>query len=315
MKPWPAELAGAPAVAVIDRAIGRGRLGHSLLLHGDDMDLLGQAAMAIADRLLNPDGRYAGSVHPDLFTLRPVGKLRQITAESTRELIARVQVSPTVADQKVTIVFEADRMNHTAANIFLKTLEEPPRGTTLLLLSTHPYALLPTIRSRCLHFRFPSRAGTDKAPAEGWAEWQQDYRAWLTRLGEGAPEGKQEIADHIFTLYGLVARFGHVLETATGKSWEALKPTLPEDLEEDEQVAIETGLSTSLRARLFAEIETATRTYARSQLEQGQAKVRRPFAAAIEDLEHMTRLFRLNLNESAALEAFLLQSLRVWSQG
>lgn len=313
-KPWPAGLAGAPATVVIDRAIGRKRLGHSLLLHGDDLELLDEAAQAIADRLLNADGKYAGSAHPDLFFLRPVGKLRMITAESTRELITKVQVTAAVAEQKVAIVHEADRMNPSAANIFLKTLEEPPRDTTLLLVTAHPYALLPTIRSRCLHFRFPTRAGDEHPPAEGWKPWLADYGAWLERLSAGAPEDKAAVAGYVFTIYGLVARFGHILDAATAKAWEALKPTLPEDLEEEEQVAIETGLANSLRARLFADVELATRAHARGQLEAGRAAARRPFAAAIEDLEHMTRLFRLNLNESAALEAFLLQSLRLWSQ-
>lgn len=312
-KPWPAGLAGAPATVVIDRAIGRGRLGHSLLLHGDDLELLGEAALAIAERLLNADGKYPGSAHPDLFMLRPVGKLRMITAEGTRELIAKVQVSAAVAENKVAIIHEADRMNASAANIFLKTLEEPPRSTTLLLLTTHPYALLPTIRSRCLHFRFPTRAGDEHPPAEGWKEWLGDYRGWLERLAGGAPESKPAVADHVFTIYGLVARFGHVLDAATAKSWAALKPTLPEDLDEDEQEAIETGLANSIRARLFADVEFATRSHARQQLEAGHTAARRPFSAAIEDLEHMTRLLRLNLNESAALESFLLNSLRLWS--
>jgi DNA polymerase III subunit delta' len=50
--PWPPSLAGTPAVAVIERAIGRGRLSHSLLLAGNDPADLSAAAFAIADRLL-----------------------------------------------------------------------------------------------------------------------------------------------------------------------------------------------------------------------------------------------------------------------
>src|SRR5665213_1205433 len=129
--PWPPALAGTPAVAVIERAIGRHRLGHSLLLHGDDLDMLQAVAQAIADRLLNARGgakdpahRSLGEGgHPDCFMLRPEGKSRQITADATRELIAHVQKSPAVAPYKVAILVEADRMNASAANIFLKTLE------------------------------------------------------------------------------------------------------------------------------------------------------------------------------------------------
>src|SRR6266542_3274705 len=52
--PWPPALVGTPTVAVIERAIARHRLSHSLLLHGDDFDTLVLVAHAIADRLLSP---------------------------------------------------------------------------------------------------------------------------------------------------------------------------------------------------------------------------------------------------------------------
>jgi DNA polymerase-3 subunit delta' len=203
-------------------------------------------------------------------------------------------------------------MHLTAANVFLKTLEEPPAHTTLLLLTTRPYALLPTIRSRVLHFRFPSAA--TPIAADGWQPWLEDYRAWLGRLTEGVASDKQVIADHVFTLYGLVARFGTVLEFATGEIWKQQKEKLPPDLKEDEQVAIETGIANGLRSRLFAEIEQATRAFALPRLLTGDDVTRRALVGAIERLEHGVGLLRLNLNESAVLEDFLLASLRIWSR-
>jgi DNA polymerase-3 subunit delta' len=211
----------------------------------------------------------------------------------------------------VAVIHEADRMNLQSANIFLKTLEEPPERTVILLLTTHPYVLLPTIRSRCLHFRFPSAPGAGTAGAEGWAAWIGDYQAWLGRLVEGAG-GRAAAAEPIMTLYGLVARFGTILDKATAQAWEAQKASLPPDLEESEQVAIETGLANGWRARLFAEIEHATRAFARPRFIAGDAASHRAFAAAIQRLEHDVGLLRLNLNESAVLEDFLLASLRLW---
>lgn len=313
--PWPASLVGTPTVSVIERAIERQRLSHSLLLHGDDLDTLVAVALAIADRLLNvPEstGAFPPDQHPDCHALRPAGKMRQISAEATRELIGKVQVSATVSPRKVAIIHEADRMNAAAANVFLKTLEEPPAHTTLLLLTTRPYALLPTIRSRVLHFRFPS--ATAAFSADGWSAWLDDYRAWLGRLADHATE-KSAVADHIFTLYGLVARFGAVLDFATSEVWKQQKEKLPADLDDDEQVAIETGIANGLRSRLFAEIEQATRAFALPRLEGATAEpTRRTLVAAIEQLEHDVGLLRVNLNESAALEHFLLASLRLWAR-
>jgi DNA polymerase-3 subunit delta' len=313
--PWPTALAGTPAVAVIDQAIARQRLSHSLLLHGDDLGTLEAVALGIADRLMNTlgaPGHFPPDQHPDCFQLRPAGKMRQIGADATRALIDQLQQSPAVAPRKVAILHEVDRMNLTAANVFLKTLEEPPANTQLLLLTTRPYALLPTIRSRVLQFRFPSSAAP--VTADGWQPWLADYQAWLGRLVAGAATDKRAVADHIFTLYGLAARFGAVLEAATSASWKAQKEKLPADLDDNEQAAIETGLANGLRSRLFAEIEHATRKFALPQLTAGDEATRRALTAAVDRLEHDVGLLRLNLNESAALENFLLASLRVWSR-
>src|SRR5688572_23699021 len=111
---WPAALVGTPAVAVIEQAISRQRLSHSLLLHGDDLETLAAVASGIADRLLNGEsGKRAAATfppdqHPDSFALRPAGKMRQISADSTRDLINKIQVSPAVAPRKVATLYEVD---------------------------------------------------------------------------------------------------------------------------------------------------------------------------------------------------------------
>ena len=320
--PWPTRLAGTPAVAVIEQAIARQRLSHSLLLQGEDLAVLTQVALAIADRLLNPPGAagaFPPESHPDCFHLRPTGRARMIrigddarSPATMREFIARLTVSPAVATRKVGIVHEADRMNTESANAFLKTLEEPPGHSTLLLLTTRPHALLPTIRSRVLTFRFPG-AGAPVA-ADGWEAWLSDYKAWLERLVEGVGGDRQAVAAQIMGLYGLVARFGAVLDFATAEIWKQRKATLPEELSEDESVAIETGIANGLRTRLLAEVERATRDFAQPRLAAGDEHIRRALVAAVGELEHHGGLLRLNLNESTALEGFLLASLRIWSR-
>ncbi len=311
--PWPESLTGSPAVAVIERAIERQRLSHSLLLTGDDHDNLLAISRTLADRLLQGGSHFPPETHPDCFALRPAGKMRQISADATRKLITLVQVSPTMAPGKVAIIHECDRMNTAAANIFLKTLEEPPAHTTLLLLTTRPYALLPTIRSRCLHFRFPSMPAA-YCP-DGWKAWLADYHAWLARLTGGMTD-KRAVAEPIMAAYGLTARFGMILDTAAEalrKQQQSANPNAA-PLSDDEATAIETGLANGLRTRLFSEIAHATRAFALPALQQGDAITRRALANAIDTLERHIALLRLNLNESAALEAFLLSSLRIWTK-
>jgi DNA polymerase-3 subunit delta' len=311
---WPTSLTGTPAVAVIERAIERKRLSHSLLITGDDHDLLLAVAHAIADRLLNtPESSapFPPDAHPDCFALRPEKKMRQISADATRALIGKVQVSPTVARQKVAIIHECDRMNTSAANIFLKTLEEPPANTTLLLLTTRPYALLTTIRSRCLNFRFPG-VGAAFTP-DGWSAWLTDYQTWLGRLVEGISD-KKAIADSVFAAYGLTARFAAVLDFATAEIWKKQKAALVAELSDAEEEAMEVGIANGLRTRLFADIERATRDFALPALRKNNESTRRALTGAVNKLEHVVGLLRLNLNESAALEEFLLSSLRLWTR-
>jgi DNA polymerase-3 subunit delta' len=324
---WPESLAGTPAVMVIEKALARERLAHSLLLHGDDLDTLVLVAHAIADRLLNPPGGPGGPSrrnpgeggHPDCFELRPGGKARQIRIGemanpepgTMREFLRKISVSPSIAHCKVGIVYEADRMNDATSNAFLKTLEEPPGVTTLLLLTTRPYALLPTIRSRCLHFRFASSATPLAHPA--LPGWKTDYQAWLGRLTDGVA-GAKAVAEQVFALYGLVVRFNAIVAGATAEVWKAQEEKLPADLAEDEQIAIETGIANGIRQKLFAEIEHATITFARPRLAGRDGAVRRALTAAVDELERCNGLLRFNLSDSAALEEFLLTSLRLWTK-
>jgi DNA polymerase III subunit delta' len=327
--PWPPSLAGTPTVAVIERAIERSRLANSLLLHGENLGTLATVAHAIADRLLNdprnPSQHFPPKEHPDYFPLRPTKKMRMIRVGDSsadpgtmREFIARIQKSPQLSHRKVAIVYEADRMNTEAANAFLKTLEEPPANTTILLLTTRPYSLLPTILSRCLLFRFTDHGsealgGTDDATRTNWKATLTNYAAWLGAVSAGAAD-KRAVAEQLLGLYGLITRFNAVLAAATDQAWKQQKEKLPADLTDDEEEAIQTGLSNGIRLKLFTELEYATRDFARQRLLAGDDTARRSLVAATAQLEHDVGLLRLNLNESAALEHFLLSSLRLWSK-
>jgi DNA polymerase-3 subunit delta' len=160
------------------RTIETGRLGHSYLLTGDHPEALEQLALGLAGQVLNasPDE------HPDFHAVRPQSKSRQITAEQTRELARELHLRPLIAPVKVAVIFDADRMCHgaaIAANIFLKTLEEPPAHTLIILTSSRPALLLPTVISRCLRLDlgFSDIEGRGGAEPEWIDRWQAPHPA------------------------------------------------------------------------------------------------------------------------------------------
>ena len=93
--------------------------------------------------------------HPDVHQYYPEGKSGMHPMESLKELQKQAALVPLESTLKFFIIHDAERMLLTSANALLKTLEEPPAKTILILLTNHEQALLPTVRSRCQTFRFP----------------------------------------------------------------------------------------------------------------------------------------------------------------
>jgi DNA polymerase-3 subunit delta' len=92
---------------------------------------------------------FAGSA-PDVYLAAPESKSRGIVIEQIRNLEHALQMRASDGRRKVAIISEADRILQQAANAFLKTLEEPPNNSLLLLLSSIPEVLPDTILSRCI---------------------------------------------------------------------------------------------------------------------------------------------------------------------
>jgi DNA polymerase-3 subunit delta' len=97
-------------------------------------------------------GRVNSGNHPDVVQITAAGSFIKI--EQIRELQDAIFLKPYMGRKKVYLIDEADRMNQEAANCFLKTLEEPPADSVLILMTSRPFALLPTIVSRCQRLRF-----------------------------------------------------------------------------------------------------------------------------------------------------------------
>jgi DNA polymerase-3 subunit delta' len=170
----------ASPAELLRRSLENGRLGHAYLFTGENLaDLEDQATLFLRRLLVAGDPldlpprlpqsrRIDQRQHPDVLWVKPESKSRQIEVERIRELIRNLNLRPSEAPYKVAVVISADRMNEKSANAFLKTLEEPPMGSLILLLSTEPDHLLETILSRCLRLNFGS--GSPRLPPEvaGW---------------------------------------------------------------------------------------------------------------------------------------------------
>src|SRR2546425_2465479 len=96
--------------------------------------------------------RLIWSEHMDVAMARPYKNIIRVPV--MRELESEANFRPFEGATRVFIVEDADYMNDQAANALLKTLEEPPPTTHLILTTSNPMALLPTIRSRCQVIRF-----------------------------------------------------------------------------------------------------------------------------------------------------------------
>jgi DNA polymerase-3 subunit delta' len=99
------------------------------------------------------------SEHADVAMVRPYKQI--IRVKPMRELEREANFRPFEGAARVFIVEDAEYMNDQAANALLKTLEEPPPAARLILTTTNPTALLPTIRSRCQVMRFAPIAATE----------------------------------------------------------------------------------------------------------------------------------------------------------
>ncbi len=125
------------------------QLGHSLLFSGPDGVGKQLFAQVIAEKWVGEKGR-----HPDIHIYRPQSKAGLYSIEAMRALSEEVFLRPFSAKRKAFLLLEADRMLPTSANALLKTFEEPPDDTLILLVSSRPMFILPTILSRCQQVRF-----------------------------------------------------------------------------------------------------------------------------------------------------------------
>jgi DNA polymerase-3 subunit delta' len=151
----------------LSRANDRGRLGHAYLISGPP----GSGKRGLASDLSNlVSGSHSADVFasppPGVYLAEPESKSRRIVIDQVRTLEHALQMRSGNGHRKVAIISDADRLQPQAANAFLKTLEEPPADSLLLLLSSMPEVLPDTILSRCVAVPLAATAKPEVSPEE-----------------------------------------------------------------------------------------------------------------------------------------------------
>ena len=219
-------------VDLLQRSLERGRLAHAYLFTGHHIDELEAIARTLAKTLNCHQPVKAGGVaidgcdtclncrkvtednHADVHWVRAESKSRIITVEQMRVLMQDINLKPNEAEYKVAVIVGADRLNVQAANAFLKTLEEPPSRSILILLTTDPQRILETILSRCLRLNFSGDGPRPLAPAE---------LDWLKKFSELAATEQKSLLGRYRLMDGLLQKLA-AMKAAIEESLTARSP-------------------------------------------------------------------------------------------
>ncbi len=330
------------SVSLLQRSLERGRLGHAYLFVGGQLSELEPVARTLAKTLncQEPPQRAASGVavdccdrcracrkieteiHEDVQWVRPESKLRVVTIQQMRELMQTVHLKPTEAAYKVAVIVAADRLNEAAANAFLKTLEEPPPRSVLILLTTEPQRVLETVRSRCLRLNLGEGAGAPPAAAQ--AGWLAAFAHQTAQAQEGLL-GRYRLLGVL--LAELARRKAQIETDITARSplevYEDADPKLREKWEAELAAAIEAeyrrqraevlgALQWWLRDLWLAAQRLGREHFSFADLAEATEAVARrtgPSQALgnLEALERTQRVLYSNVQEALALEVGLLK--------
>ena len=245
-------------VHLLQRSLERGRLAHAYLFIGHDLSeleaiaqtlakilnclqpLRGQGGIAIdcCDECVNCR-KISNGNHADVHWVRPESKSRTVSVAQMRELMQEINLKPSEAEYKIATIVAADRLNVQGANAFLKTLEEPPPKSVLILVTTEPQRLLETIISRCLRLNFSGDGPRPLAAAE---------MEWLAGFSEMAA-GEQKSLLGRYRLMDVLLQKLNAMRTAIDENLTARSPLQRyEDVDKDLRDKWEDELAAAIEA-------------------------------------------------------------------
>ena len=148
---------------LMQKAIRLNRLGHAYLISGPKEANLDSFATQVLNLIAGVRYKTLDDwAHQGFPIISPESKSRRITIETMREMERMIHLKAGPSGHKFGVIVDAERMTIQAQNAFLKTLEEPPPGTVLLLVTGKPQELLPTILSRVIEMPLLPESGARK---------------------------------------------------------------------------------------------------------------------------------------------------------
>ncbi|MGZ8425804.1 MAG: DNA polymerase III subunit delta' [Candidatus Binatia bacterium] len=156
-------------------ALSSGRLHHAYLFVGPEGIGKRLLATALAQAVHCGDGagdfcgscvnctRIADGNHPDVRIIEPLAGKKEISIQQVREFERELNYRSFTGKRKIVIVDPATLMNLASQNALLKTLEEPPQDSLIILIASSAGGILPTVRSRCLRVSFAPLARSEVA--------------------------------------------------------------------------------------------------------------------------------------------------------
>ena len=292
-----------PALKVLARSRVEGRMPHAVLFTGQNSEILLKASEWLAGLFLETNDPLS---HADCRTLRPSKKSRRIGIDSTQEVIADLRLTSTTG-RRVVIIYDVDRFASEAANCFLKTLEEPPAGTLIILQTTNYYRVLPTVLSRSLRFHLGGEQSLIQDPS--WNNWLKEFENFIHKLATTKP-AQNRSTEIIIPLYSLCARFEVLLELFVEEALEKAPPppVTDDDDKKDAIVAYEENIRRGIWSRMLIAMEEKIRLLGRSH-----PTLSIQIASTVTVLESCRVRLELSYNRISAMENFLLQTVRIFS--
>ena len=139
--------------------------------------------------------RLAAGTHPDLHVVAREEERRDVRIEQVRDLVRWLGLQPLMAQRKVAVVDDAHCLSVPAQNALLKTLEEPPGASVIVLVAAGAGLLLPTIRSRCQIVRLEPLASDDVVAVLTARGVEPGEARALAAIADGSPGRALTLAD------------------------------------------------------------------------------------------------------------------------